>query len=337
MVDAEARIFLRRLLAAGRSTALVLVLAATVGIAGCGGTAGPGTSGDAGQATSAGPGGPGATTTGGGGGGGGGGVPTDVCTLLTVDEVAGALSTDPVLTAGPDPDWEQGCVYALAADDKALVLRVINQDADAYFAAMVEGRDVVDGVADGAVYSTSDRELSIKTSGVVVRIRAVYASDAVTTLDNLKRLAAIVVARLAGRAVPPEAQITAPPLVHVGSACELLTAEDVARVLGTTAVSVVDNGGPAQFCSYTLAATGEYLVGIYLDAKGGLAAWQAILDAGGTEPVEGLGNAAAYEAFNKRLNVQVGDQIMHVELYTAPDDKAPALARQLMEIMLGNL
>lgn len=331
MLDADARTFPRRLVTVGRRGALTLAIVGFLGIAGCGGTAGPGAT-----TTAGGPGGPGATGSG-GGGGGGGGVPGDVCTLLTVDEVAGALSTDPVLTAGPDPSWEQGCVYTIAPGDDALVVDVISKDADSYFAAMAEGREVVDGVADGAVYSTSSRELSIKTSGVVVRMRAVYASDAFTTLDNLKRLAAIVVARLAGRAVPPEAQITAPPLVHVDSACELLTAEDVARVLGTGAVTLVDNGGPAQFCSYTLTATGEYLAGIYLDAKGGLAAWQSVLDAGDSEPVDGLGDDAVYEAFNKRLSVQVGDQIMHVELYAASDDKAFGLDRQLMEIMLRNL
>lgn len=271
-----------------------------------------------------------------GGAGSGEGVPGGVCTLLTVDEVAGALSTDPILTSGPDPDWEAGCIYALAPTDPALVVRAVTKDADAYFAAMAEGRDPVAGVADGGVYSTSDRELSIKTGGLVVRMRAVYASDAFTTLDNLKALAAIVVARVAGKAVPPESRITAPPLLNAATACDLLPRDDVARILGSGPIAVVDTAG-TQFCSYTLEATGEYLAGIYLDRKGGLKAWQDVLADGTTEQVDGLGNDAAWDASDRRLNVQVGDQIMHVELYAAGDDAALGLARQLMEIMLRNL
>lgn len=329
-----------RLLTAARRAMTLARLSVAIGgmlvLAACGGAAGPGGSGGPGQGTPGGPGGgaggPGATTT----GGGGGSVLSDVCRLLTVDEVAGALSTDPILTAGPDPNWDAGCVYSLAPQDEALVVRVVSQDADAYFAAMAEGREAVDGVADGGVYSTSDRELSIRTGGVVVRMRAVYASDAVTTLANLKALAAIVIARVAGTAVPPESQITAPPLLNAATACDLLSKEDVARILDKGPIAVVDTAG-AQFCSYTLEATGEYLAGIYLDRKGGIKAWQDLLAEGTTEHVDGLGNDAAYEAFNRRLSVQVGDQIMHVELYVVGDDEALGLARQLMEIMLRNL
>lgn len=318
-------------------TAAVRLLAALVigglVMTGCGGGA-PSTPAAGGQGgpSSAGPGGgnggPGATTT--------GGVPTDFCSLLTVDEVAGALSTDPVLTTGPNPFSNEGCLYLLAGYDRVLLVQVTTKAADAYFAELDETRESVDGVADAALYSTSARELTIKTSGVVVDLRAYYASDAGTTLTNLKALARIVVARLAGTPVPPDAVITAPPLVHVANACGLLTADDVARVLGTGTVTVVDGSGD-QFCAYTLASTGEYLVGIYLDRKGGLAAWQELVAVGDTVPVDGLGDDAAWDAFRKRLNVQTGDQIMHVEVYSVADDKALAVDRQLMELMLGRI
>src|SRR4051794_22754914 len=106
---------------------LCLAAAAAVALAACGGAAAPGATQD-GQNTT-GPGGPGATagadaTPGGPGATASGpgastsaGVPADACTLLTVNEVAGALSTDPVLTAGPDPDFTPGCLFALPADD----------------------------------------------------------------------------------------------------------------------------------------------------------------------------------------------------------------------------
>src|SRR5205085_2271858 len=87
---------------------LCLAAAAAVALAACGGGAGPGAS-QGGQNTTS-PGAPGATTSANASPGGPGataagpgastsaGVPADVCTLLTVGEVAGALSTDPVLT-----------------------------------------------------------------------------------------------------------------------------------------------------------------------------------------------------------------------------------------------
>jgi len=318
-----------------------LGIAAVLALAACGGAVSPGTTQGAGQATAGAPGGPGATIGGPdatGNGDGSGGVPADVCALLTVDEVAGALATDPTLTAGPDPEYAQACAYALGTDDYALRVRVVTDKVDAAWTALgADGaREVVDGLGGGALYSTSDRELEIKVGGTIVRLWAVYAGDSETTLEHLKALAKIVIARLQGTAVPPDSQITAPPLVNATTACDLLSKDDVARVLEAGPIGVVDTTG-AQLCSFTVEATGEYLVGVYLDRKGGLAAWQSIIGSGTTEHVDGLGNDAAYDAFSKRLAVQVGDQIVHVEVYSVADDKALATDRALMEIMLGNL
>lgn len=309
--------------------ASVLVLAA----AACGGgPAGPGQTGPGASGRGAsGTGGPGSSTS-----GATVGVSNDVCSLLTVVEVSSALSTDPLTATGTSGTSGDGakCTYWIGPDDPALKAEVITKGAITYFRSQHhELQEAISGVGDEAFYDSGDRAVFVLVGETYVALTAIYASDSNTTRDALTTLAKLVVARLTNGDIPPEAQLTARPVITADESCDLLSAEEAASVVGQPLTKSASEF-TTDFCYFT-AASGEVAMTTYFHAKLGIAAWDDIVANMDSEPIAGIGNQAAYEASTGTLYVLSGDTVLNVVVYNLTD--ALGKDRQLMEIMLLNL
>jgi len=321
---------LRRLAAVAMATAFALTACG-------GGTVIPGsTQGPGSLATLGGPAGgtagPGATA----GGSGGGSLPADVCSLLTVDEVRGALVTDPLTVESTAGDPAK-CDYWLAKDDLALELTVITRNGPAQFQALVDAnlQEPVSGLGDGAQYDSGGRRLAFLTSGHYVNLRAAYASDSESTLKALTLLAKIIIARLTTGTVPPELLVTAPPNISANTGCDLLSADEAASILAKGRMASTSTT-PA-LCTYSLASSGEVLVSVYLKRKEASTAWPSMIASLTVDPVTGLGDDARFESSSGILYVLKGDSYFTVNVFSQDPGTVLDADKRLAVIMLGNL
>jgi hypothetical protein len=314
---------------------LVAVVTAVL-LAACGGTAPQSSTGDGvgGGGGGGGTPGPAGAPTGGGGGGGGGDGLTDPCGLLTPDEVAGATSSDPVTGSGTPGDPAR-CIYTLSDGTEVLRLNVFRNGGAAHFQSLVGAGSAenVEGVGDRALYERGSRRLNVMAGDDLVTL----TEGPFVSGTDLNGMGSIAAARLRGGSVPPGSQITAPPVIQAETACELLTGDEAATVIGKGPMKAEANPSATQFCTYALVATGEVLLSVYLDAKGGQSAWQMFTGSLVTEPVQGLGEAAVFEPSTGILFALQGDSMLNVNVYGQSPEQALTLDRRLMEIMLGNL
>jgi len=313
-----------------RSWVLQTAIVAAMAVAACGGTAGPTSPGST-SVDGGGGGTPGPVATASGGGVGGGAGLDDPCSLLTTDEVSGALGTDP-LTASGTPGDPARCLYALADGEEALDFDLYRDGAAGFFQTFVDAGsgESVDGLGDEALYEPSSRRLLVRTGDYLIML--------FSRLDGLERssaMARIIVARLTTGSVPPEIQITAPPVIAAETACDLLSADEAASVIGKGPMEAQGSEFSPQFCTYAVTSTGEVVVSTFLQASGGAAAWDSYSAA--SEPVSGLGDRAMFEATTGILFVLKGDAMFNVNVFLPNPADALDPDRQLAEVMLGHL
>jgi len=321
---------------ARRFAVLVSALALVVGA--CGGS-GPGT------ATQA----PGATSGGGGGGGGGAtGGPNatpggqaraiEACAQLTVTEAAAAMESE-ALTAAATSGDPANCRYKLASGEEALVVDYIVSGASTQYQAFIDAGSTEEapGVGERARFERGTRRLVMMAGGVFVSVFPRYVNGTDDALAAASAMGKIIAARLTTGSVPPGVQISAAPVVSAKSACDLLTGAEAAGVMGKGPMVAKPNASTPQFCTYALSSSGEELLSVYLDAKGGRAAWTSFTASLATEPVSGLGDQALFESSTGILFALKGDSILNVNVYGLSPEQTLPLDRRLMEIMLRHL
>ena len=248
-----------------------------------------------------------------------------------MDEVGGALGTDPLTAAGTPGDPAK-CIYTLAGGDEALAFDILRDGAASIFQSFVDAgsADTVDGLGDAALYEPSSRRLIVRTGDHLLMF-----FSRLDGLEASRAMARIAVARLTDGTVPPDFQITAPPVVLVEAACELLTAEEAAAVTGQGPIAAQGSEFTPQFCSYAVVSTGEVVLATFFQAKGAAAAWDGYSTV--AEPVAGLGDRAMFEAPSGILFVLKGDSMFSVNVYLSDPANALDPDRQLALIMLGKL
>jgi hypothetical protein len=327
-----------------RRLTLFVALVATLTVAACGGgattgsTGAPGTPSTSGTARPASTSGPAATTA----PGTAPGVPgaddalAAPCGLLTVDEAAGAMGTDP-LTSTAKPGDPATCSFLLAADDEALWVTVVRNGAAAQFQAFVDNgsAEEVANLGDAALFEPSSRRLVFKVADLLVLMFARYANNA-PELETTSALARIIISRLTTGEVPPELQITAPPVIAADAACDLLSAAEAEGVLGLGALSVTSSEFTPQFCTYAL-ASGEVVLSTFLQPKGGIAAWPGYESGMVAEPVSGLADKALFEESTGILLVLSGDTVMNVNVFGQDPAATLDIDSKLARIMLTHL
>ena len=272
--------------------------------------------------------------------GGGGGIPAldDPCALVTVDEVGGVLSSDP-LTATGTPGDPAKCVYTNSAGDEWLTIDIAREGAANQFQTFVDAGtgESVTGVGEAAWFETSSQRLLVRSGTFLVYAHSRYAPGGPEGLATMSTIGKIAHARLSGTAIPPEAQVTAPPVISTEAACDLLSAEDAAGIIGKGPMTAQANEFAKQFCTYTVTSSGEVVLSTYLDPKGGQAGWDGFAASLTTEPVTGLGEKAMFEPSTGILFVLQGDSILNANVFGLEPEAALAQDRKLLEIMLANL
>ena len=285
--------------------------------------------------------GPGATLS--GGGGDTSAVP-DPCALLTVTEVAGAsrMPGDEQVTATPTFADPATCDYGTAEGSGVLNLYFQRKDgavAYQYFVDQGTSDEPITGVGDSAAYVADGRVLFL-VGDLYVSLTAGYAGST-QTHENSKAasidLAKIVVARLTGAAIPPELQITAPPIVNAETACDLLSGDEAASILGKGAMTASGSESVPQFCSYALDSTGEVLVSTYFRSLDGIPFYTGLESSLDTDPVDGLADKAMFESSTGILYVLQRDTMFNVNVFGADLSKSLDKDRELAEIMLSHL
>jgi hypothetical protein len=262
----------------------------------------------------------------------------DACAQLTVAEAAGAMSSDPLTSTATTGD-PSNCRYRLADGEEALVVDYIVNGATPQYEAFVSAgsAEEVAGVGDRARYERGTRRLVMMTGGVFVSIFPRYVNGTDDALEASSAMGKIIAARLTTGSVPPGLQVTAPPVIAATNACDLLSADEAAGVIGKGPMTVQPSSSTPQFCSYAVTSSGEVLVSVYLDAKGGRSAWNTFTGSLSTEPVSGLGDQALFEPSTGILFALKGDSLLNVNVFGVPPDQALAPDRRLMEIMLRHL
>ena len=309
------------------------ILAAALLVAACGGsgpaTQGPGATAPGGGSTETS--GPGAT-----GPASGGAAVVDPCSLLSVGEAAGAIDTAELTSAGTPGD-PATCTYSLEGFGEVLTVSVLRNGAAAQYQTFVDAGsgEAVSGVGEAALFERSSRRLVFRAGDAFVMLFSRYVGGADAALVAYTKAGTIVAARLTGAALPPEAQLTAPPVLSAATACDLLPTDEAATVIGRGPMTA--EGSSAQFCLYALAAGGEVIFGTYLDPKGGQAAWDEFAASLTVDEVADLGERAMFEPSTGILFVLQGDAILNVNVYGVDSSVALAQDRALMEQMLGNL
>lgn len=314
---------------------LAAAFVAALAVAACGsGTPGPATQGAA-QPTGGGGGataGPPATS------GSGDSATENPCALLTAEEAAGAIDTDPLsITSVPgDP---AKCNYALASGEEVLVIDVLRNGAAAQFQTYVDAgsAEAVSGVGDAALFEHSTRRLVFTTGDLFISVFSRYVGGADAAQVATTAIGKIIAARVTTGSVPPDIQLTAPPVLSAETACDLLSADAAAEVLDKGAMEAQGSEFSPQFCTYAVTAGGEVVLSIYLDPKGGLGVWESFAGSLTTDAVEGLGDQAMFEPSTGILFVLKGDSIINVNVFGRGAGETLELDRQLMEIMLTNL
>ena len=285
---------------------------ALAGLAACGGSAGgPGGQGTpAASSDVAGTAAPGATP--GGGTGGGTGTTGDACSLVTVDEARGAeqLPSKETLTAVSDG---ASCTFTLSDTTAAMTIlvewtggtrRLATYDTSTY--------EPLSGVGDQAFYDNPRTILLMLVGDALVTIHSGWVQQTDPAKVALSGLGRIVASRLTTGSVPAELEITPPPVVNAGSACDLLTADALAGIVKQGAMASSGDPNLPQYCYFTIPATGVQAVSIRLQAHAGADAWDSTIAGMETEPVSGLGDKAAWSSFDQSLLILKHESIIQV-------------------------
>ena len=332
-----------------RRLAFCVSLLATVALAACGGgttsapsavpssLAGGGTTRPA-AASAAGGGGATAAATAQPGAVGGAAALNDPCGLLTVAEAAGAMGTDPLTSSGTAGD-PATCSYTLGDGEEALAIDVLRNGAAAQYQSFVDNGSAEDvsGIGDAALYERGTRRLLFKVSDLLIYVFPRYVNGADAALGAATAMAKIIAARLTTGSVPPELQITAPPIISAETACDLLSADEAASVLAKGPMSAQGNQFTPQFCTYAIVSSGEVVLSTFFQPKGGAATFAGIEGSGTTDPVSGLGDKAMFEPGTGILFVLKGDTLLNVNVFGQEPAATLDLDRQLAEVMLTHL
>ena len=260
------------------------------------------------------------------------------CALLTLDEAAGALGTSPLTAteSGADPSSSS---YSIGPGDEALRLDILRNGAETQYQGFVDAgsSESVDGVGDKALFERGTRRLLFIAGGALVYVFPRYVGSADRALAASTAIGKIIAARLTTGTVPPALVKTPPPVVSAKTACDLLSAEEAAAVLGNGPMRVDANANALQFCTYAVASTGEVVLSTYLQRTGGGDAFAGFESSLTTDPVSGIGAKAIFEASTGILFVLQGDAVFNVNVFGV----APAAARSqdeaLARVMLTHL
>jgi hypothetical protein len=223
-------------------------------------------------------------------------------------------------------------VYSQADGTEVLRLDVFRSGAAAFFQSFVDAGsgETVSGLGDRAYYEPGTRRLLAVTGDVAIMLNpGPFVGDV-----DLNGMGQIVIARLNGGSA---AQITAPPVVSAETACDLLSADEAAAVLGKGPVSASANEFAPQLCTYGVTSSGEVVAATFFQARGGFEGWSGYEANYSPEPIDGLGDKAFFDASNSVVFVLKGDSVFSVGVFGAAADDVLPLCRQLAEVMLGHL
>ena len=276
---------------------------------------------------------------------GGNGQPAvaDPCAYLTTDEVAGTsrIPADQQITSTPTIGDPADCSYFADSDTLVQVAFQREHGPDGY-ANTVESStsdEPVSEVGDDAVYYP-DGEVIFMVGDLFVALRARYAGNTQTHEDSRAgtiALAKIIAGRLVGASLPPELQITPPPIVNAGTACDLLSADEAASVLNKGAMTATAQESVPTFCSYSVASSQEVLASTYFKPTDGIAFYADLEGSLTTDPVTALGDNAMFEPDTGILYVLKNDSMFNANVYEADPQDALEPDQQLAEIMLTHL
>ncbi len=262
----------------------------------------------------------------------------DPCGMLTVAEAAGAMDTA-ALTAKGTPGDPAKCSYALGDGEEALVIDVLQNGAATQYQAFVANgsAEEVPDIGDGALYERGTRRLVFKVGDLLIYVFPRYVNGADSALEAATAMAQIIAARLTTGSVPPALQITAPPVIAAGSACDLLSADEAASILIKGPMAAQANPAAPQFCPYAIVATGEIILSTYFQARDGAATFAGIQSTSTTEPVAGLGDKAMFEPGTGILFVLKGETLLNANVFGQGPTETLALDKKLVEFMLSHL
>ena len=308
-------------------------------LAACGGSAG----GPGGQGTPAASSDVAATagsgSTPGGGTGGGTGTTGDACSLVTVDEARGAEQLPSQQTLTPASDGAS-CAFMLSDGTAAMTIlvewtggtkRLATYDTSTY--------EPISGVGDQAFYDNPSTNLLMLVGDALVTIHSEWVQQADPAKVALSGLGRIVASRLTTGRVPAELEITPPPVVNAGSACDLLTADALAAIVKQGAMASSGDPNLPQYCYFTIASTGVQAVSIRLQAHAGADAWDSNIAGMQTDPVSGIGDKAAWSSFDQSLMILQHESIIQVTVLGLglDADAALAIAKPIGAAAVANL
>ena len=267
----------------------------------------------------------------------GGVASADPCSLLSADEVWAIMNSDPLVAAANSPI---SCVYSVkdvGGGAAKITWETSGGEATLKSVRTNPSFEVVDGIGDEAL--RDGEHLIFPLGDQVFEVPPQWGSEQEREAQAIV-MAKVIIARVTGQAVPEGLIPTPPPVLSTKDPCKLLSGEEAGTVLGTGPLTAVNNDTGATnqplFCYYNL-ADGSPAVATYLDPKGGFDEFDTLVGAFETQPIEGLGDKAVFEAFEGKLYVLKGDTIFTVNAYTVPPDAALDVDRQLMEIILSHL
>jgi len=269
----------------------------------------------------------------------GGGPTAEVCGLLTLDEVRGAeqiASSDTVTTSSTGDD----CTY-VTSDGSPVLMVLLARTGGARQLKTYDTTDfeTISGVGDEAYFQGSSSILWMLVGDSLVNLHSGRVQNVDQARIATSGMGRIIAARLTAGAVSAEIEITAPPVLNAGSACDLVTADALAAIVGQGTLTSSGDPNLPQLCYFTLASSGVQAVSIRFQAHSGPAAWDSTIAASETTTVSGLGDKAAWDDFDQSLFVLRGDSIIQVTVLglNLDSDAAQAMARAIARAAVGNL
>jgi len=268
----------------------------------------------------------------------------DPCAYLTATEVAGTSRTpaDEVIIPTPHVDDPADCQYGLADAGSIVTVIFQREGAATAYHYNVEGTGSGEQIADigESAYYFPDGNLRFFANDLYVNLTAGYAGNSQNHEDSRAgtiALAKLIAARLAGTSIPPELQITAPPVVNAEAACDLLTGEEAASVLDKGAMEATGNASAPAFCTYSVTSTDEILASTYFKPTEGISFYGDLENSLTVDPVSGIGDKAMFEPGTGILYVLKNDSVFNVNVFGVDPTDALEPDQQLAEIMLTHL
>lgn len=265
----------------------------------------------------------------------------NACSLVSADEVWGITSSDK-LVAFQNPQIASRCDYATSTTTGSGVASVTwtptggEKRFEALRADSASG--LIDGIGDEAFQD--DGRLIFRLGDQSFDVQVQWGGNDADQAAAVV-IAKVIIARATGQPVPAGLIPTPPPALATKDPCKLLSNEEAAVALQVDPLTSYNNdaGGSNQpiFCFYSYPVDGTAVLTTYLDPKGGFDTFDATLAGMDVQPIEGLGDKAAFVAYSGDLYVLYGDTILKVSVYTSKLGSVLEADRAIMEILLSRI